>query len=51
MMYVKAIKETIGKYYYLSWFNNTDNDAYLNKDIELPTLKRENATADLCLMV
>lgn len=50
MMYFNAIKENI-KYYYLNWFNNTTNNAYLNKEVELPTLKRENATADLCLMV
>lgn len=51
MMYVKAVKETITKYYYLNWFNNTTKDAYFNKEVELPTLKREDATADLCLMV
>lgn len=50
-MYVKAVKESISKYYYLYWFNNTNKEAYLNKEVELPSLKRENATADLCLMV
>lgn len=50
-MYVKAIKDTITKYYYLNWFNNTNKEAYLNKEVELPSLKREDATADLCLMV
>jgi len=35
MMYVKAIKETITKYYYLNWFNNNDKDDYLRKDVEL----------------
>lgn len=42
-------KETLYKYFYLCFYNN--KELLYSKDIEIPTLTREEARADLCLLM
>lgn len=48
MLYFDVIANKIVKYYYIYILNNTD---YNTKDIELPILERQNATADLSYLI
>lgn len=50
MLYFQTISNSVLKYYYL-YFNKNKNECYYNDDVELPVLKRENANADLALLM
>jgi len=49
MIYFSNLTGTI-KYYLLNWHNNKVANAYSNVDVEMPELKREDATAELCIL-
>jgi hypothetical protein len=50
MVFFNKVSNTFTKYYYL-YFHNNDKNVYSHEDIEIPVLKREQANADLALLI